>query len=144
MNIRNHMGIRPYLCPQPGCGANFVRADELKRHFWIHKHEQRFACQVCGKNFNRIDAYKVNHVVFDCYSNSIYDYRGTFPNIKMMMMLKLKRWLKRLLLDTMMLLMITRTMMIKILISIQITTSRMTRAEVANYVGCSRDMCPQL
>eukprot|EP00092_Neocalanus_flemingeri_P022984 GFUD01024916.1.p1 GENE.GFUD01024916.1~~GFUD01024916.1.p1 ORF type:complete len:216 (+),score=47.00 GFUD01024916.1:51-698(+) len=69
-HLRNHMGARPYQCPEPGCGAKFVRPDELKRHSWIHNTTSRFICHVCNRRYNRADHFKV-HIAKCCQKNSV-------------------------------------------------------------------------
>jgi len=68
-HLRNHIGARPYQCPEPGCGAKFVRSDELKRHSWAHNPTSRFTCQVCDKRFDRAD--KFNRHTTKCIQTNI-------------------------------------------------------------------------
>ena len=54
-HLRNHMGAKPFQCPEPECGVKFVRADDLKRHSYKHSEGSRYRCGICGKKFNRKD-----------------------------------------------------------------------------------------
>ena len=47
-HLNRHMGVRPYVCPESGCGAAYVRAEELKRHYYVHNREEaRYCCPRC-------------------------------------------------------------------------------------------------
>ena len=59
-HLRNHMGAKPYQCPEPGCGVRFVRADDLRRHSFKHNNNCRFMCKECGKRFYRKDHFNVH------------------------------------------------------------------------------------
>ena len=64
------MGVKPYQCPEPGCGAKFVRPGELKRHSLAHNMTSRFTCQVCDSKFNRTDQFKT-HIVKCSQANKV-------------------------------------------------------------------------
>jgi hypothetical protein len=61
-HLRNHMGAKPFQCPEPGCGVKFVRPDDLRRHSWKHTNASRFMCKVCGRRYYRKDHFKI-HIV---------------------------------------------------------------------------------
>ena len=71
-HLSNHIsnGAGSYQCPEPGCGSKFVRPDELKRHSWAHNTTSRFACQVCGRRYNRADHFKV-HIAKCSQTNAV-------------------------------------------------------------------------
>merc|ERR1719481_1039254 len=55
-HLRNHMGAKPYQCPEPGCGVRFVRPDDLKRHSFKHDNVNcKYVCAVCERGFYRKD-----------------------------------------------------------------------------------------
>ena len=55
-HLRNHMGSKPYQCPEPGCGVKFVRPDDLKRHSFKHNNNNcKYMCRGCGRGFYRKD-----------------------------------------------------------------------------------------
>ena len=57
-HIRQHQGIRPFVCPTKTCMKSFTRSDELSRHVRIHTGEKRFNCASCSKGFTRSDHLK--------------------------------------------------------------------------------------
>ena len=57
-HIRQHQGIRPFVCPTKTCMKSFTRSDELSRHVRIHTGEKRFNCSLCSKGFTRSDHLK--------------------------------------------------------------------------------------
>ena len=69
-HLRNHMGAKPFQCPEPGCGVKFVRADDLRRHSWKHTNTSRFMCKVCGRRYYRKDHFKI-HIVKCSEANQV-------------------------------------------------------------------------
>ena len=57
-HIRQHQGIRPFVCPTKTCMKSFTRSDELSRHVRIHTGEKKFNCSLCSKGFTRSDHLK--------------------------------------------------------------------------------------
>ena len=57
-HIRQHQGIRPFVCSTKTCLKSFTRSDELSRHQRIHTGEKRFNCLSCSKGFTRSDHLK--------------------------------------------------------------------------------------
>jgi hypothetical protein len=52
-HVQTHIGDRQFVCMV--CNKDFVRKNDLKRHFTIHAEEKPHLCP-CGKMFSRLDA----------------------------------------------------------------------------------------
>ena len=67
--------MRPYVCPEPDCDMSYVRAEELKRHYFVHKPEQvptiystslyftaqaRYRCPHCSRRYHRTDHFNLH------------------------------------------------------------------------------------
>jgi len=52
-HFRRHTGIRPYLCPEPGCEERFIQRTSLNIHIArAHMDKLPFSCSNCSKGFS--------------------------------------------------------------------------------------------
>merc|ERR1740131_531917 len=50
----------PFFCPHTGCGKQFLRKEDIRKHKWTHKQEERFRCLYCGAAFSRADKLRLH------------------------------------------------------------------------------------
>ena len=46
---RIHTGDRPHVCPEKGCGKQFIQRSALTVHMRVHSGEKPHMCERCGK-----------------------------------------------------------------------------------------------
>lgn len=56
LHYRLHTGVRPFVCPDPGCGQAFFSKTARTRHQFSHRSEKQFQCTKCPRRFKMADA----------------------------------------------------------------------------------------
>ncbi|XP_053622924.1 uncharacterized protein LOC128682308 [Plodia interpunctella] len=52
-HLRKHLQVKPYRCRYKQCNKRFKDMNSLKKHSRIHKPDEQYSCDVCGRLFAR-------------------------------------------------------------------------------------------
>ncbi|ODV97438.1 hypothetical protein PACTADRAFT_2005 [Pachysolen tannophilus NRRL Y-2460] len=74
---------RSFQCSDfPPCSMSFTRSEHLARHIRSHTGEKPFKCQLCQKNFSRLDNLRQHKQTVHAYENFVLSYPNEKLNVR--------------------------------------------------------------